>query len=396
MTLSTSAGPSNLVNITSPDHFTSLMSSDLNRVSLLNFWASWAEPCEQMNVVVKELAEKYPQILCLNIEAEEQPDVSESFDVDSVPSFILLRGHTLLSKISGANAAALSAAVASHASNSNGSVNGGGPSSHTASAPQAPPTNYAAVNGTQSSQGTIGEHSIPDEETPEQLDERCRKLMEKILGHQKNEKGEAIWQNSELRKIILSKDAVWGVREDRRGNLVKVEEEVAQERNVDALSEEENQIGPKRLNFLLFGNLPAVIIEDQQRRIEGELPGANQEKLLIFSQNMQDNEEIEQGHTELLGRLLDLRNANGKGIQVENIRRITNHFGKRSALKDGKEQGLDTGSPEVQAARAKILKYLKSKSLSRYNAILPRIGIEPRAVEGEVTVPGKPLMKASM
>lgn len=258
-----------------------------------------------------------------------------------------------------------------------------------------------------------------------------------VLGHQINEKGEAIWQNSELRKIILSKDAVWGVREDRRGNLVKVEEEVAQERNVDALSEEENQIGPKRLNFgldskedrqLLFGNLPAVIIEDQQRRIEGELPGANQEKLLIFSQNMQDNEEIEQGHTELLGRLLDLRNANGKGIQVENIRRITNHFGKRSALKDGKEQGLDTGSPEVQAAvltyrirnlhehletkrhdnanrrgmaalvqqRAKILKYLKSKSLSRYNAILPRIGIEPRAVEGEVTVPGKPLMKASM
>lgn len=173
-----STGPSNLVNITSPDHFTTLMSSDLNRVSLLNFWASWAEPCEQMNAVVKELAEKYSDILCLNIEAEEQPDVSESFDVDSVPSFILLRGHTLLSKISGANAAALSAAVASHASEPNGSTSSG-PSSHTASAPQAPPTNYAAVNGTQSAQGTIGEHSIPDEETPEQLDERCRKLMEK-------------------------------------------------------------------------------------------------------------------------------------------------------------------------------------------------------------------------
>lgn len=65
--LSSAGGPSNLVTVTSPDHFTTLMSSDLNRVSLLNFWASWAEPCEQMNGVVRELAEKYPHVLCLMV-----------------------------------------------------------------------------------------------------------------------------------------------------------------------------------------------------------------------------------------------------------------------------------------------------------------------------------------
>jgi thiol-disulfide isomerase/thioredoxin len=57
----------NLVTIESPEQFTSVMSADLNRVSLLNFWAPWAEPCEQMNGVVKELAAKYPKILCLNV-----------------------------------------------------------------------------------------------------------------------------------------------------------------------------------------------------------------------------------------------------------------------------------------------------------------------------------------
>lgn len=82
-----------------------------------------------------------------------------------------MRGHTLLSKISGANAAALSAAVASHAVGSNGASNGV-PSSSTSSAPQAPPANYTAA-------GTIGEHSIPANETPVQLEDRCRKLMEK-------------------------------------------------------------------------------------------------------------------------------------------------------------------------------------------------------------------------
>jgi small subunit ribosomal protein S15 len=43
--------------------------------------------------------------------------------------------------------------------------------------------------------------------------------------------------------------------------------------------------------------------------------------------------------------------------------------------------------------RASLLKYLRRKSVSRYEALLPRLGIMPRAVEGEVIVLGKPRMK---
>ena len=41
----TTSSLSNVVAITSPDMFTSLMQQDLNRVTLLNFWAPWAQPC---------------------------------------------------------------------------------------------------------------------------------------------------------------------------------------------------------------------------------------------------------------------------------------------------------------------------------------------------------------
>lgn len=68
--------PTNLVTVDSPEHFTSLMSADLNRVSLLNFWAPWAEPCEQMNTVVKELAQKYPQVLCLMVSLQKRPSTT--------------------------------------------------------------------------------------------------------------------------------------------------------------------------------------------------------------------------------------------------------------------------------------------------------------------------------
>ncbi|EGN99326.1 hypothetical protein SERLA73DRAFT_182273 [Serpula lacrymans var. lacrymans S7.3] len=104
----------NFVNVTSPEHFRALLSKDLERVSLINFWAPWAAPCTQMNEVVLELAKKYPKLLVLQVEAEEQPDITESMDIEAVPSFIVLRGHALLSRIPGADAIRLTTALAAH------------------------------------------------------------------------------------------------------------------------------------------------------------------------------------------------------------------------------------------------------------------------------------------
>jgi len=108
------ANPPNYHTVDSPAHFQALLSEDLTRVSLLNFWAPWAAPCKQMNEVVLETAKRYPSLLVLMIEAEDQPDISESFEIEAVPSLILLRGHTLLSRISGADAQALQTALAVH------------------------------------------------------------------------------------------------------------------------------------------------------------------------------------------------------------------------------------------------------------------------------------------
>ncbi|KAI0064918.1 glutaredoxin [Artomyces pyxidatus] len=126
--------PPNFHEVTSPEHFQALLSEDLKRVSLLSFWAPWAGPCIQMNEVVLELAKKYPHLLILQIEADSQPDISESFDVEAVPSFVVLRGHTLLERISGADAAALTQAISAHA-RSPSSVN---PLSFTDQLPAAP------------------------------------------------------------------------------------------------------------------------------------------------------------------------------------------------------------------------------------------------------------------
>lgn len=121
---------SNHVEVTSPEHFKELLSADLKRVSCLNFWAPWAEPCAAFNKDIEAAAAKYPSVLFLKvsravredhmasfcitsercraivpliamasnadlqIEAETLADISESFDIEAVPSVLLLRVST--------------------------------------------------------------------------------------------------------------------------------------------------------------------------------------------------------------------------------------------------------------------------------------------------------------
>jgi Grx4 family monothiol glutaredoxin len=166
MAAPSASDPSQLTNlheISSAEEFQSLLSADLTRVSLINFWAPWAEPCTQMNQVVLELARKYPTLLVLQVEAESQPEISESFDIEAVPSFLLLRGHTLLSRISGADAPTLTSSVSSHISG----VKPIKPLSTSDAKPASAPNDYPN-----------GETAEDDHETPEQLESRMKGLMQ--------------------------------------------------------------------------------------------------------------------------------------------------------------------------------------------------------------------------
>ncbi|TGZ85176.1 monothiol glutaredoxin-related protein [Ascodesmis nigricans] len=90
----------------------------------LDFHAPWAAPCAQMNAVFETLASQTSpsSALFLSIDAEELPDISESYDVSAVPFFILLKNNTIIQKISGADPTALASAITSHSGTSTLSV----------------------------------------------------------------------------------------------------------------------------------------------------------------------------------------------------------------------------------------------------------------------------------
>jgi Grx4 family monothiol glutaredoxin len=82
--------------------------------SILFFWASWHEPSKeggQLQDIFKTLAEKYASIKFIAIEAEAVPDLSETFNVTVVPTFVARVGSAVYERLEGASPPDLSALV---------------------------------------------------------------------------------------------------------------------------------------------------------------------------------------------------------------------------------------------------------------------------------------------
>lgn len=87
-------------------------------LAVIYFNAPWAKPCEQMSVVLKTLASTYSAdapISFFSVNAEELPEVSETYDVTAVPYIVLQKDGKVLETVSGSDASKVRTAVEKHA-----------------------------------------------------------------------------------------------------------------------------------------------------------------------------------------------------------------------------------------------------------------------------------------
>lgn len=137
-----------VTEIQTDDHFIEMTTSVApSTLVVIYFNTPWAVPCVQMNSVFNSLSDVHTSAVFLSVNADEFPDISESFDVSAVPYFVLVRDSTILKELSGADPKELTTAI-SFALNPN-SVKGGiekpSDSSYASSSsgPGAPPNAYA-------------------------------------------------------------------------------------------------------------------------------------------------------------------------------------------------------------------------------------------------------------
>lgn len=82
-------------------------------LSVVHFYAPWADQCSQINDVIEEMSKlaEYKDVKFAKIEAEKVPDVSLKAGITAVPTVVLVRNETVLDRVDGANPSALAEKV---------------------------------------------------------------------------------------------------------------------------------------------------------------------------------------------------------------------------------------------------------------------------------------------
>ncbi|XP_044515122.1 glutaredoxin-3 [Gracilinanus agilis] len=107
-----------LLEVASRAQFDELLRLRARSLVVIHFWAPWAPQCLQMNDVMVELAKEHPQVAFVKLEAEAVPEVSEKYEISSVPTFLFFQNAQKVDRLDGAHAPELTRKVERHASSS--------------------------------------------------------------------------------------------------------------------------------------------------------------------------------------------------------------------------------------------------------------------------------------
>lgn len=63
----------------------------VDRLTILDFNATWCGPCKQLKPVFEQAASSFPQVAFVSVDVDNNPATAQAFDVEAVPTVVLLR-----------------------------------------------------------------------------------------------------------------------------------------------------------------------------------------------------------------------------------------------------------------------------------------------------------------
>ena len=68
---------------------------------LLDFYAVWCRPCQMVSPLVDSIAEENPQYLVGKINVDEEQQLAQMFDVESIPTLIVMKNGKVVHRAVG-------------------------------------------------------------------------------------------------------------------------------------------------------------------------------------------------------------------------------------------------------------------------------------------------------
>ncbi|KAI9068685.1 thioredoxin-like protein [Trametes sanguinea] len=114
-------------HVDSANQLDGILSKSKDKLSVIDFHATWCGPCHMIAPTYEALAKQYPSVNFLKCDVDQAKDVAARYRVTAMPTFVFLKGTSEVERIRGANKPALEAAVRRHASGpSSGAFSGQG------------------------------------------------------------------------------------------------------------------------------------------------------------------------------------------------------------------------------------------------------------------------------
>ena len=88
-----------VVTITKENYQQEVLESELP--VLLDFWASWCNPCRMLSPIIDQIADEHPEIKVGKINVDEEAPLAIQFGVASIPTLIVMEGGQPVAKVVG-------------------------------------------------------------------------------------------------------------------------------------------------------------------------------------------------------------------------------------------------------------------------------------------------------
>ncbi|XP_005100158.1 thioredoxin-1 [Aplysia californica] len=96
--------------IETKEEFDNLISSE-KKLVVIDFFATWCGPCKVIAPFLEKLSEKYPDVVIVKIDVDENADTAEECDVTAMPTIQLFRDGSKVQEVIGANQSKIEEAI---------------------------------------------------------------------------------------------------------------------------------------------------------------------------------------------------------------------------------------------------------------------------------------------